>query len=101
MIEKGILTENDRVELIHGEIVQKLVIGTSHIACVNRLTNLLVTRLQDRLIVSVQNPIVLSDSQPEPDVVIVATARRFLCLDQTSGQRCPAGYRTVGHLFGL
>ena len=38
MTELGFLTENDRVELIRGEIVEKLTIGDRHIACVNRLT---------------------------------------------------------------
>ena len=71
MIEKGILTENDRVELIRGEIVEKIVIGPSHIACVNRLTNLLVCRLSGQTIVSVQNPIVLTDSEPEPDLALL------------------------------
>ena len=77
MIEKGILTENDRVELIRGEIVEKMVIGPSHIACVNRLTNLLVSRLNGRTIVSVQNPIVLADSEPEPDLALLSPRDDF------------------------
>lgn len=30
MIEHGILTENDRVELIRGEIIEKMAIGDPH-----------------------------------------------------------------------
>ena len=37
MVEAGILTENDPVELIRGEIVLKAPIGTRHSACVKRL----------------------------------------------------------------
>lgn len=77
MIEKGILTENDRVELIRGEIVEKMVIGPSHIACVNRLTNLLVSRLNGQTIVSVQNPIRLADSEPEPDLALLVPRDDF------------------------
>ena len=71
MIEQGILTENDRIELIHGEIVEKMVIGPLHIAVVNRLNRLLNTRLSDATFVSIKSPIVLSDSQPEPDVALL------------------------------
>jgi Uma2 family endonuclease len=70
MIDTGVLTEDDRVELIRGEIVPKMPIGDRHVRCVNRL-NRLVTRLTaDDIVVSVQNPVVLTDSEPEPDVVL-------------------------------
>jgi Uma2 family endonuclease len=70
MIQIGILKEHDRVELIRGEIVAKTPIGNPHIASVNRLTRIFSRRLGDDAIVSVQNPIALADSEPEPDVVL-------------------------------
>jgi Uma2 family endonuclease len=70
MIDFGILKEDDRVELIRGEIVAKMPIGNPHIACVNRLNRLLVRAVGDDAIVSIQNPIRLADSEPEPDVVL-------------------------------
>lgn len=41
MIELGIVTEDDRVELIRGEIVRKMSIGPHHAACVKRLNLIL------------------------------------------------------------
>jgi len=72
MVESGILTEDDRVELIRGEIIEMSPIGTKHAACVNRLINLLVQLLGKRVIVAAQNPIALNDnSQPQPDVALL------------------------------
>jgi len=71
MIANGILSENERVELIRGEVVEKMVIGPLHIACVNRLNRLLVKQLSEAVIVSIQNPIVLEGSEPEPDVALL------------------------------
>lgn len=68
----GILNEDDRVELIKGEIVQMASIGSRHAACVDRLTQLLVLRLTGRAIVRVQNPIYLSEySEPQPDLALL------------------------------
>ncbi len=44
MGEAGILTEDDRVELIHGAIISRTPIGPRHAACVNTLTRMLVAR---------------------------------------------------------
>ncbi|MDZ8109136.1 MAG: Uma2 family endonuclease [Nostoc sp. DedQUE12a] len=72
MIESGILTEDDRVELIRGEIIEMSPIATKHAACVNRLINLLVQLLGKRVIVAAQNPVALNDnSQPQPDVALL------------------------------
>ncbi len=72
MLESGILTEDDRVELIRGEIIEMSPIGTKHAACVNRLINLLVQLLNKRVIVAAQNPVALNDnSQPQPDVALL------------------------------
>jgi Uma2 family endonuclease len=72
MIDSGILTENDPVELIRGEIVEKMPIGDEHVACVNRSNRMFIRRLGDRAVVSVQNPVRLADSEPEPDVALLA-----------------------------
>ena len=72
MVQAGILTKDDRVELIEGGIVEKSPIGWRHAACVNRLNNLLVRRLDARAIVSVQNPVRIEPhSEPEPDLAVL------------------------------
>jgi Uma2 family endonuclease len=70
MIDLGIHSENDRVELIRGEIVAKTAIPDAHIACVDRLTELLFLSVGRTAKLSIQNPVRLSDSEPEPDVVL-------------------------------
>lgn len=72
MGEVGILKAHDRVELIRGEIVEMSPIGRRHAAFVDNLTELLVTRLAGRAIVSVQNPVVVAaDSEPQPDLKLL------------------------------
>src|SRR5262249_25509603 len=66
MLAAGILSEDDRVELIEGVILQMSPIGSRHAGCVKR-TNRTFSRLfLDRAIVSVQDPVFLNDfSEPE------------------------------------
>ena len=72
MGEAGILHEDDRVELIGGEIVQMAAIGTRHFTCVNALTRLLVRAVGDEAIVSVQNPVRLDEhNEPQPDLAVI------------------------------
>src|SRR5437773_10460943 len=72
MIKAGILGEDDSVELIAGQIVTQMPIGTAHVATVNRLNQILTMRAQGRCIVSVQNPIALDPiSEPEPDLALL------------------------------
>jgi Uma2 family endonuclease len=72
MIEAGILTEDDRVELLAGEIVEMGPIGGEHVGRVNVVSNRLVRQVDPAVIVSVQNPIRLSDdSEPQPDIALL------------------------------
>lgn len=68
MGETGILHEDDRVELIDGELIRMAPIGSLHAGLVTRLTRLLIERVAGRAIVSPQNPVILSrvtEAQPE------------------------------------
>ena len=72
MAEAGILAEDDRVELIEGEIVQMSPIGHRHAACVIVLTRRFVLALGDRALVSPQNPVrLLLHTEPQPDIVLL------------------------------
>jgi Uma2 family endonuclease len=71
MIEHGIFREDEPIELIRGEIIKKLPIGNPNAATVNRLNRLLSKRIQDDAMLSIQNPVWLGDSEPEPDVAIL------------------------------
>ena len=72
MGEAGILHEDDRVELIEGEIVEMTAIGTRHFSCVNGLTRLLVMSVGDEAIISVQNPVRLNEyTELQPDLAVI------------------------------
>jgi len=51
MIKTGILGEDDRLELIRGEIVYMAPMGSHHAACVNRLNRLFAKMLSKMVIV--------------------------------------------------
>lgn len=72
MGEAGVLGEDDRVELIEGEIIEMSPIRTRHARAVNVLAHLLHQQVGERAIVSVQNPIRLSErSEPQPDLALL------------------------------
>jgi len=78
MGEAGILSEDDRVELLEGEIIEMTPIGSRHAACVARLDRLLNAHVEDSAIVWVQNPIQLNDqSEPQPDIALVKPRADF------------------------
>ncbi|BBO16289.1 Uma2 family endonuclease [Candidatus Brocadia pituitae] len=74
LVERNILHEADKVELIDGRIMDMTPIGSKHAACVGRLNRLFAMKLQTGAIVQVQNPIHLDDqSEPQPDRVLLKT----------------------------
>lgn len=72
MAATGVLSEDDRVELLDGEIVDMTPIGSGHMGCVNRLTQLFSLGCGTRAIVQVQGPIRLGPhSEPQPDLALL------------------------------
>jgi Uma2 family endonuclease len=70
--EAGILGEDDRVELLQGQLVDMSPIGPRHALAVDALNELLVIAVSGWAAVRVQNPIALdSGTEPQPDVVLV------------------------------
>jgi len=72
LVDVGILKEDDKVELIEGQIVIISPIKSHHASCVDRLGDILKQRFGKRAIIRSQNPIVLgTHSEPEPDLAVV------------------------------
>ena len=69
----GILTPDDRVELIEGEIVKKPVMYPPQAAAVRQITKRVDHALGDSVSLSVQLPVtILEYDEPEPDVMVCA-----------------------------
>lgn len=72
LAEIDLLGEDDRVELICGEIVQMAAKGTAHTALNKRLLRELGKLIGNRATLQNQDPIALSNSsEPEPDLAIL------------------------------
>ncbi len=64
--------EDERVELLHGVLVDMSPNKPGHVSPIDRLTMILVPALVGRAIVRVQSPIAAGDeSEPEPDLAVV------------------------------
>ena len=76
--DAGIFMEDDRVELINGEVVEMSPIGSLHAACVKRLAELLHEKLGKTALIGAQDPIQLDDfSEPEPDLSILKPRKNY------------------------
>lgn len=72
LVELGLLCD-ERVELIHGALVEMSPQGARHAEVIRRLTRTLVRGVGDGAIVQVQAPLAASEeSEPEPDVAVLA-----------------------------
>ncbi len=76
MAEAGIFHEDDRVELIDGQVVWMSPIGPEHAGCVDDLARLFGRRTGESVTVRVQNPVVLGPhAEPQPDIAVVRRRR--------------------------
>lgn len=72
MVKAGILQEDERVELIEGEILHTPPMGPIHIGGVTRYARVFITLAEDRFTVLIQSTVRLSEqSAPEPDLALV------------------------------
>jgi Uma2 family endonuclease len=70
--EAGILGEDDRVELLDGQLVDMSPIGPRHAIVVDALAELLIMAVAGRAGVRVQHPIALDAlTEPQPDIALV------------------------------
>ncbi len=86
--EAGVLGQDDRVELLNGELIDMPPIGDDHMDAVNGLLETLVLPFSGRGIVSVQNPVKLDQyNVPQPDLAVFRyRADRY----RTGGRPTPA-----------
>jgi Uma2 family endonuclease len=72
MARAGILHEDDRVELIDGEIVEMAPIGPGHAGRTDRGAELFLRRFGDLAQVRIQTPVRLNvHNEPQPDLALV------------------------------
>jgi len=72
MAEGGVFGEDDRLELLDGEIVQMTPIGSQHAACVKQLNEWFVRHVGVDVIVGVQDPVVLDEgNELYPDIALL------------------------------
>jgi Uma2 family endonuclease len=88
MAEAGIFHEDDRLELLQGEIVEMPPIGPGHASGVNRLMNsFLPLQVSGKAIISVQNPIRLDEySEPQPDLALLKPRPDFYAREHPGPQ---------------
>jgi Uma2 family endonuclease len=78
LVESGVFAEDDRIELIDGELIDMAPIGDEHAGQVNRLSNDLAYLLYRRVVVATQNPIMLDQhSDPQPDICLLRWREDF------------------------
>ncbi len=78
LAETGVLTEDDRVELLQGRISAMSPIGPYHSGVVNFLMDFFKNALGRRAVVCVQNPLAAEeDSEPQPDLMLLAPREDF------------------------
>jgi Uma2 family endonuclease len=70
MVRAGIVTDEDRVELLEGWLVAKMSKNPPHVIVTKRVQRALDALLPEGFHTRTQDPITLADSEPEPDVVV-------------------------------
>ena len=72
LVDVGILREDDRLELIDGEIIEMSPINDRHAGCVLRMSTFFTRSFQQTALVSAQGPLRLNRySEPQPDVIVL------------------------------
>ena len=89
LIDLGMLHDYEKAEIIEGELIRNMPIGDRDASVVNKLNKILIKNVSDDILVSIQNPLRLSDyNEPEPDVVLAD-------LNKYDGKRHPQPKETL------
>ena len=76
MLEAGFLTENDRLELLEGYLIEKMTVNPPHSFTTDQIRDELMATLKSGYFVKSQQPITTDGSEPEPDVIVVQGNKR-------------------------
>ena len=71
MIDAGVLTDDDPVELLEGILVFKMPKKPAHRLALRKLIKAIEKLLPDGWFVQSQEPITLSTGEPEPDAAVI------------------------------
>lgn len=71
MGKTGLFTPENRVELIEGVVVTMAPIGLWHVVALRYLTKQIILQVQEKADVDVQGAVILDDSEPQPDLVVI------------------------------
>ena len=78
MAAAKILTDDERTELIEGEIIRMTPIGSRHAGCLTSLIWFLTNGLGNRAMMSVQSPLHLNNhNEPQPDLMLLQPRNDF------------------------
>jgi Uma2 family endonuclease len=79
MIKAGVLTENQRVELLEGWVISKMPHNPPHDSTIDLVVGQVEEILPQDWFIRVQSAITTEDSEPEPDIAVVRGPRgRYL-----------------------
>lgn len=77
-IELGVLTENDKLELLFGKLIEKMPTGSPHAACLSKINLLFHRQFMEKYDLRRENPVTLpNESEPEPDFVVAYLKEDF------------------------
>lgn len=77
-IELGVLTEDDKVELLFGKLIEKMPVGSPHASCLSKINKYFSKRYLDSHDLRRENPVTLPNaSEPEPDYVVALFREDF------------------------
>jgi hypothetical protein len=94
MAEAGVLSPDDRTELIEGEIIDMAPVDSAHAEVVTLLTQRLIGKAGGSAVVRPQLPVRLSaHSEPQPDLALVKNKSRRVPARTCCTRRHPAAHR--------
>ncbi len=87
LAEEGILEEDDKIELLAGQIIRMSPVEIQHAACVKKIRKFFGKALPDDWMIGVQDPVTLDGfSEPEPDISVLKPKADFYAATKPTAQ---------------